>query len=239
MDQAPAWLGTSPLALPTPSLWRVEFSHFWATWGIHLRLGPSSPSLHAPNCHQFLPAQAMPPGTGQSGRSYLGTSSTGEAGGASGAGGTLDGREDGCWGDPTSQVAPGFSGPGGAQQDVNRRNRSWCRVSPAVDLGVTYGGTSSTGSTVVTASALREGRHPLVMPTAAEVPPAPPGRGLVPAQTRYSQQGRRDRGGLSRREDHEDPGEGRGHVFVTKGDSLPFWGLLPPMCPWPLESILQ
>lgn len=45
-------------------------------------------------------------------------------------------------------------------------------VSPG-GLGVTYGGTSSTGSTVVTASALQGGRHPLAVPMAAEEPPAP------------------------------------------------------------------
>lgn len=45
-------------------------------------------------------------------------------------------------------------------------------VSPG-GSGVTYGGTSSTGSTVITASALQGGRHPLAVPMAAEEPPAP------------------------------------------------------------------
>jgi len=59
-----------------------------------------------------------------------------------------------------------------------RRSRSWRRalVGEWV-LGVTYGRTGSTGSTVVTASTLRERRHPLAMPTGRRGGPQPPWAG--------------------------------------------------------------
>lgn len=78
-----------------------------------------------------------------------------------------------------------------------------------MDLGVTYGRTSSTRSTIVTTSTLWERRHPLVMPTGRrggpQTPPCNP-------QGSYSQQGQMDQDDLSHREDHEDPEQGREDV---------------------------
>ena len=97
-DAHGTWLGTSPsapLSQAAASPRHFGLSHFWATWGTHSTFRPSPPP-HAPTFHQFLPAQEMPPRRRWSGRSYLSTSSTGEAGRTSGASWTLDGRESTC-----------------------------------------------------------------------------------------------------------------------------------------------
>lgn len=74
-----------------------------------------------------------------------------------------------------------------------------------------------------------------MMPTGRRGGPQPPlwpRQGMLsPTQTRYSQRGQMDRDGLSRREAHEDPGEGRGHVWVNRRDTFTFRHLLPPLPP--------
>lgn len=64
-----------------------------------------SPPPHAPSFHQFVPALEMPPGRRWSGRSYLSTSSTGEARGTSRTSWTLDRRKGMCQrSDPTLPI---------------------------------------------------------------------------------------------------------------------------------------
>lgn len=137
-------------------------------------------------------------------------------------------------GSRSSGPRPGFPSHGGAGRSPSRA----AGADGGSSLGRGWGGY------------LREGRqhrehhrcheHPaggeaaLAMPPAGEVapsPPVPPQGMLSPAPTRYSRQGRMDRDGLSHREAHEDPGEGRGHISITERAPFPFWGLLPSPCP--------
>lgn len=103
-----------------------------------------------------------------------------------------------------------------------------------VGLVGTYGRTGSTGSTVVTTSTLWERRHPLVMPTGRRGGPQhpTPEQGMLsPAQTRYSQRGQKDRDGLSRREAHEDPGEGEKTHWSHQDSHFPLSGPPPILVP--------
>lgn len=82
------------------------------------------------------------------------------------------------------------------------------------------------------------GRHPLAVPMAAEEPPAPrAGRPSLPNPGTHSRAGGTGTASLTGKTTRTLGGEE--DTSVTKGDSLPFWGLLPPMCPPAPQSILQ
>lgn len=98
-----------------------------------------------------------------------------------------------------------------------------------VGLGVTYGRTSSTGSTVITTSTLRERRHTLVMPTGRRDSPQAPLLSLAPNQILTAGPdgpGRPLSPGSPR-----GPWGGERTHLVTNAAAFPFRGLLTSLCP--------